>query len=129
MPEQPANEVSPLRLYLDRHIMTRLAEDLARRGYDCLTTQQAGNDRATDEEQLTFATAQRRVIVTYNIRDFAPLHQNWLAIGRQHAGIIVSRQLAGRQYGVLLNRVLRLLAELTAEDLRDNFVHLERFKE
>src|SRR5438094_3603081 len=115
MPEPPANEASPLRLYLDRHVMTRLADDLAQRGYDCLNTQQAGNDRASDEEQLAVATAQSRAIVTYNIRDFAPLHKTWLAAGRSHAGIIVSRQLGGLQYGVLLRRMLRLLSALTAD--------------
>ena len=128
MPESPASEALSLRLYLDRHVMTRLADDLARRGYDCLTTQQAGKDTVSDEEQLAFAAANSRAIVTYNIRDFAPLHEQWLATRRQHAGIIVSRQLGGRQYGVLLGRMLRLLSELEANDMRNNLVHLERFK-
>ena len=129
MPEPPAREALSLRLYLDRHIMTRLAEDLGRRGYDCLTTQEAGKETASKEEQLAFATANSRAIVTYNIRDFAPLHEKRLATGRQHAGIIVSRQLGRRQYGLLLNRVLRLLGELKPDDMRNNLVHLERFKE
>ena len=129
MPEPSASEAFRIRLYLDRHVMTRLAEDLARHGFDCLTTQQAGNDRASDEEQLAFATAQSRAILTYNIRDFAPLHEKWLAAGRSHSGVIVSRQLGARQYGVLLSRMLRLLGALTADDMRNNLVHLERFKE
>lgn len=129
MPDSTGIEALSLRLYLDRHVMTRLAEDLGRSGYDSLTTQQVGNDTASDAEQLEFATTNSRAIVTYNIRDFAPLHENWLASGRQHAGIIVSRQLGGRQYGVLLSRMLRLLSELKADDMRNNFVHLERFKE
>src|SRR5256885_12054116 len=102
MPEPPASDTDRLRLYLDRHVMTRLAADLARQGFDCLTTQAAGNDTATDEAQLAFATAQSRTIFTYNIRDFAPLHETWLATGREHGGIIVSRQLGGRQYRGLL---------------------------
>ena len=109
--------------------MTRLAEDLAAHGYDCLKTQEAGKDTASDEEQLIFAVANRRTILTYNIRDFAPLHQQWVAAGRPHTGIIVSRQLGGRQYGLLLARMLRLVSQLTADDMRNNFVHLERFKE
>ena len=125
-PESPGSEALSLRLYLDRHVMTRLAEDLGRRGYDCLTTQQAGKDTVRDEDQLAFAAANSRAILTYNIRDFAPLHENWLASGRQHAGIIVSRQLGGRQYGILLSR---MLGELKADDMRNNLVHLERFKE
>jgi predicted nuclease of predicted toxin-antitoxin system len=117
-----------VRLYLDRHIMTRLAVDLRGRGYDVVTTQDAGKDTAPDEEQLAFATAQGRVILTFNIRDFAPLHEAWQAAGRSHAGIIVSQQLGGRQYGLLLDRMLRLLNQLSAEEMRGNFVHLEQFK-
>jgi len=64
----------------------------------------------------------------YNIRDFAPLHEQWQAVGRAHAGIIVSQQLGSRQYGLLLQRMLRLLNHLTADEMVSNFVHLEQFK-
>jgi predicted nuclease of predicted toxin-antitoxin system len=128
MPDSPRDESLFIRLYLDRHIMTRLADDLAERGFDCLTTQQAGNDTATDEEQLAFATSQSRAILTFNIRDFATLHQQWQAASRPHAGIIVSRQLGSRQYGSLLARTLRVLTQLTADEMVSNLVHLEQFK-
>jgi predicted nuclease of predicted toxin-antitoxin system len=117
-----------VRLYLDRHVMTRLAVDLRGRGYDVLTTEEAGKDTASDEEQLTFATAERRAILTFNIRDFAPLHEAWQEAQRAHAGIIVSQQLGSRQYGLLLQRMLRLLNHFTSEEMRGNFVHLEQFK-
>ncbi len=117
-----------VRLYFDRHIMTRLAVDLRGRGYDVLTTEAAGKDTAADEEQLAFATAENRAILTFNIRDFAPLHQAWQAAGRSHGGIIVSQQLGSRQYGVLLQRMLRLLNHFTAEEMISNLVHLEQFK-
>ncbi len=118
-----------VRLYLDRHIMTRLAVDLRGRGYDVLTTAEAGKDTASDAEQLAFATAEHRAILTFNIRDFARLHQAWMATGQVHAGIIVSRQLGSRQYGTLLKRVLRLLNDLSGEQMRGNFVHLEQYKD
>src|SRR3954451_8334548 len=123
----PAPEDLYVRLYFDRHIMARLAEDLRSRGFDVLTTEHAGLDTATDEEQLAFATDEGRAILTFNIRDFAPLHARWSAAGRSHAGIIVSRQLGSRQYGVLLQRMLRLLDHFTAEELTGNIVHLELF--
>jgi predicted nuclease of predicted toxin-antitoxin system len=117
-----------VRLYFDRHIMARLAIDLRSRGYDVLTTEEAGLDTASDEEQLAFATGERRAILTFNIRDFAPLHTRWLAAGQSHAGIVVSRQLGSREYGLLLRRMLGLLNHLTAEELTSNIVHLEQFK-
>ena len=128
MSNSPAPEGFFVRLYFDRHIMARLADDLRGRGFDALTTEEAGLDTATDERQLAFATEEGRAILTYNIRDFAPLHRQWLAAGRPHAGIIVSRQLGSRQYGLLLQRMLRLLDQFTAEEMTGNLVHLEQFK-
>jgi predicted nuclease of predicted toxin-antitoxin system len=128
MPDSASLEALFIRLYFDRHIMTRLAVDLRGRGYDVLTTEEAGKDTATDEEQLAFATAEGRAILTFNIRDFAPLHEAWQAAGRAQAGVIVSRQLGSREYGLLLPRMLRLLNHFTAEEMVGNFVHLEQFK-
>src|SRR5579884_4410158 len=115
MADSPGLETLFVRLYLDRHIMRRLALDLRGRGYDVLTTEEAGKDTASDEEQLALATADRRAILTFNIRDFAPLHEAWQAAGRPHAGVIVSQQLGSREYGLLLHRMLRLLDHFTAE--------------
>src|SRR5436190_16949462 len=128
MPDSPKPEALFLRLYLDRHIKKQLAVDLRQRGYDVLTTEEASMDTASDEDQLAFAAKQERAILTFNIRDFAPLHEQWTADARAHAGVIVSQQLGSRQYGVLLSRMLRLLDQMTAEEMRGNFVHLEQFK-
>src|SRR5437773_2235928 len=115
MTDSPGLETLFVRLYLDRHVMTRLAVDLRGRGFDVLTTEEAGKDTASDEEQLAFATADNRAMVTFNIRDFAPLHEQWQTASRVHAGIIVSQQFGSRQYGLLLQRMLRLLNHFTAE--------------
>jgi predicted nuclease of predicted toxin-antitoxin system len=128
MPDSANLEALFLRLYFDRHIMARLAVDLRGRGFDVLRTEEAGKDTASDEEQLAFATTDRRAILTFNIRDFVPLHEQWQAAGRPHAGIVVSQQLGSRQYGLLLQRMLRLLNHFTAEEMVSNFVHLEQFK-
>ncbi len=127
MPDSAGLETVYVQLYLDRHIMTRLAVDLRGRGFDVLTTEEAGKDTAFDEEQLAFATAQSRSILTFNIRDFAPLHEQWQAAGQAHSGITVSQQLGSRQYGLLLQRMLRLLNHFTREEMVSNFVHLEQF--
>ena len=128
MPNTTKSETLFVRLYLDRHIKKQLAVDLRERGFDVLTTEEARMDTAPDEEQLEFAAKENRAILTYNIRDFAPLHQSWFAAGRLPSGIIVSRQLGSRQYGILLARMLLLLDQLSADQIRNNFVHLEQFK-
>ncbi len=77
MPEPVGHEPVFARVYFDRHIMRRPAIDLSDRGFDVLTTEEAGNDTVSDEQQLTFATAERRAILTFNICDFATLHDRW----------------------------------------------------
>jgi hypothetical protein len=84
MPDSPGVEALLVRLYLDRHIMTRLAVDLRERGFDVLTTEEAGQDR--------------------------------------------SQQLGSRQYGLLLQRMLRFLNHFTRDEMTNNLVHLEQFK-
>ncbi|HET6884009.1 MAG TPA: DUF5615 family PIN-like protein [Pirellulales bacterium] len=128
MPDSPELDSLFLRLYFDRHIIARLATDLRGRGFDVLRTEEAGNDTASDEDQLAYSTSANRVVLTFNTGDFANLHEQWIAESRSHAGIIVSRQLGSREYGNLLQRMLRLLNELTADDMINNLVHLERFK-
>ena len=44
MPNSGNPEELFIRLYLDRHVIVRLADDLMERGYDVLTTQQATLD-------------------------------------------------------------------------------------
>jgi predicted nuclease of predicted toxin-antitoxin system len=125
MPDSAELDSLFIRLYLDRHIMARLATDFRGCGFDVLRTEEAGNDTSSDHEQLAFSTAVSRTILTFNTCNFAALHEQWLAGARPHAGIIVSRQL---EYGTLLQRMLRLLNQLTAEDMANNLMHLERFK-
>jgi predicted nuclease of predicted toxin-antitoxin system len=108
MPDSSKTEELFLRLYFDRHIKKQVAVDLWQRGHDVLTTEEASMDTASDEDQLAFAAKEDRAILTFNIRDFAPLHEQWTVDGKAHAGIIVSQRLGSRHYGVLLSRVLRL---------------------
>ena len=128
MPDSPDLETLFVRLYLDRHIMGRLAVDLRGRGYDVVRTEEVGKDTAPDEEQLAFAAAENRAVLTFNICDFAPLHEAWQTAGRTHSCVIVSQQLGRRDYGLLLQRMLRLLNQFTMEEMIGNFVHLEQFK-
>jgi predicted nuclease of predicted toxin-antitoxin system len=117
-----------IRLYLDRHVKPQLAVDLRGRGYDVLTTQEAGLDTATDEDQLVFASRENRAILTFDISHFANLHRQWTEADRRHAGIVVSKQLGSREYGVLLSRVRRMLDRLSADEVRGALVPLEQFK-
>ncbi len=71
-----------IRFPLDENCHRAIADGLRRRGIDATTTPEADLVRATDEEQIAFATSQNRVIFTQD-RDFLRLH----AAGMPHSGI------------------------------------------
>ena len=65
--------------------------------------------------QFEWASAEGRVLVTFNVAHFAELHANWVRQGRHHAGIIVSSQ---RPIGDMVRRLLHLSSTLDAESMR-----------
>lgn len=71
-----------IRFHLDQHIDPGIAEGLRRRNIGVSTTAEAGLMHSSDEEQLAFAQAEGRVIVTRDA-DFLILN----AQGVPHAGI------------------------------------------
>ena len=61
---------------------------LSARGVDILSAHVAGLVAVPDSRHLEHATSLGRVLFTFNTRDFALLHKEWLAAERHHAGII-----------------------------------------
>ena len=53
-----------LKIYTDEHIATAVVLGLRQRGVDAVSTPEAGNLSASDEEQLVYARANERVILT-----------------------------------------------------------------
>ena len=72
----------------------------------------------SDEAQLDWATANGRVIFSFNTRDFYRLHTLRLEKGMSHGGIILAPQ---QRYsiGELMRGVLKLTSTLTAEEMID----------
>ena len=71
-----------IRYFFDQHIQSAVADGLRLQGIDVLTAQDAGRCGMDDADQLQFAAAQTRVVLTYD-PDFLVL----AASGAQHAGI------------------------------------------
>jgi hypothetical protein len=113
--------VSRPKIYLDEDVYAAVAVGLRRRGFDVLTTIEAGRRSCGDGEQLRFASAEGRVLVTFNRGDFARLHGEHLASGEQHCGVIVSRQ-AG--IGPVVRALSRLLGGISAASLGNRFIWL-----
>lgn len=115
-----------MNFYLDEDIKPLLADMLRNRGIDCLAAREAGTLGQSDHEQLTFATFHNRAIITFNIVDYLGLAVTWAAESREHAGIIVSDQLPLPE---LLRRLLRLIAHHQDQDLHNQVLWLQNYKD
>ena len=72
----------PVRFYLDQHMSHALTSGLRARGIDVLTALETGRCGLPDSDQLAFATAEGRVMVSFDT-DCLALH----GTGVSHAGI------------------------------------------
>ena len=111
-------------LYLDEDLSRhQLTGALRSRGFDVLTSFDAGMNGQSDDAQLAFAASDGRVLVTFNARDFARLHGDWLRAGRSHAGIVVVPQQL-YSTGEIVRRLLRMAA---ARDTSVGLFYLSNF--
>jgi hypothetical protein len=78
-----------IKLYSNENFPMDIVRELRRLGYDVLTSYEAGqaNQGIPDEDVLTFATQQERVVITLNREDFIALHRS----GIPHNGIIICK--------------------------------------
>ena len=114
-----------IRVYLDEDIPFSFAQALLNRGVDVLQTQLVGNTGKTDSEQLEYAIAKGRTILTHNKKHFILLHNEFLHSDRSHKGIIITDQLP---VGMLLKRFMRLWFSLSAEDMNNRLEFLSAWK-
>ena len=101
-----------LRFHLDENVDDAIATGLRGRGIDVTTTVESGLGGVPDEQQLSFALNQERVIVTYD-DDLLVLH----ASGAKHAGIAFST-LRTRSIGQLIRKLVSLSRHYDPPDMR-----------
>src|SRR5439155_17839171 len=94
-----------------------LTRALRTRGVDVISAFEAGMIERRDEEHLDYASAQGRVLCTFNIADFYRLHGEFLRTGKTHAGMILVQQ---QRYTLReeLRRILKLIASRSAEAMQ-----------
>ena len=116
-------------LYTDEDVTSELAPAIRTRGLKAQSAAEAGLLDVDDAAQLAYATGQGSAILTYNARDFLLLARQYADAGRSHAGIIISfEQYSRREFGELLRLILRLLNELTADEMHNRVVYLQQFR-
>ena len=114
-------------LYLDEDIQSNaLIEALRSRGMDVLTTAEAGMSHARDDEQLAFAATRKRVLLTFNIADFAKVHSRFLDSHGEHAGIILVQQQKWGP-GELARRIIRVLTMVPGQSMRNQLLFISNW--
>lgn len=108
-----------IELFLDEDVHSGLAHALRKRGYDVIHAQELDRKGRSDSDQLLFAIQQERCLFTFNVKDFAILHNQLTKSRQEHWGIIVSKQLPFRE---TISRLLRLLQRNAKETMKN---HLE----
>ena len=119
-----------IKLYLDADITAAplLASSLRERGFDVISAVEVGNDALSDVAQFEYAISQQRVLVTFNIKDFVPLAEQFYVEGRQFSGLIVSPQIKGAQFSLLLRLILNLLHRVDDVSMQNAIHFLQSFQ-
>ncbi len=103
-----------IKILLDEDVWAGLALALRQAGYDAVSVHELKRQGLPDEEQMAFAVAEERAILTHNIQDFVPLVTDYFERDLAHFGVIVARHF---EKGLLVRRTLALLETLTPETL------------
>ncbi|MBP9501192.1 MAG: DUF5615 family PIN-like protein [Candidatus Promineofilum sp.] len=105
--------MSRIRFYVDEHIARAVVNGLRRRDIDVVMPGDVNRRGYPDDEQLAFATAEGRVIVTKD-HDYLRLH----ATGVAHMGIAFVS--ADATIGGIIRGLTLLYQVLEAEGMRDH---------
>jgi hypothetical protein len=101
-----------LKLFLDAHISARrIASALRKHGHDVRSAdEERALDGWTDERLLELATAEGRIMVTFNARDFARIVRTWADIGRSHSGCLIFVGIRHGEFALIIRRLHDTLA-------------------
>lgn len=103
-------------LYLDEDVNVLIAELLQAKGFDAITARDAGQLRATDAEQLTYAVGEARTLVTHNRTDFEELVRAYFDAGQRHHGVIFAVRRSPQE---VARRLVAILNHVTADEMQN----------
>lgn len=116
-----------IRLYFDEDSMDRMVlRALRERNLDLLAANEVGMLNQLDQTHLDYATANDRVLCSFNRGDFMRIHTSYLRQGKEHAGIILAPQ---QRYSVgeYMRRLLLLMEARSAEEMRNRVEFLSNW--
>ena len=107
------------RFFADEDFDTEIGQTLAQLGHDLdgVVNRGLGNKGTTDDEVLTLAAGEGRILLTHNRRHFVRLHR----IAPSHAGIVVCSQRGPpEEMAGTIDRLLRELGSFAGRLVRVN---------
>jgi uncharacterized protein with PIN domain len=100
-----------VRFLLDANLSgRRVARGLRSAGHDVLALSEHPELEGFDDpDVLALASEERRILITGNSKDFAPLLREWAEAGRHHAGCILVWTLGHHEFQALVKAICQLL--------------------
>jgi hypothetical protein len=100
-----------LRLLLDAHVSRpRVGRRLEAKGHEVRALDQEQElEGLDDDEVLSMACVEERILVTHNVRDFPAILREWAAAGRSHTGVILVYGIDHREFDVIVRGIERCL--------------------
>jgi hypothetical protein len=114
-----------IRLYLDVNIHHWLTSDLASRGFDAVHALDLGHERWSDEAHLRWASADGRVLLSFDRGDYQRIATDWVRQGVMHAGIILCKAPPRLPAITFHRRLLAILDHMTSDEMIDQIRWLD----
>ena len=98
-----------MRFLLDAHVSgPRVGQRLTAAAYEVRALdQELALEGLDDDEVLSLAVAEERILVTHNVRDFPAILREWAAAERSHAGVILIYGIDHREFDVIVRGIER----------------------
>jgi hypothetical protein len=102
-------------LRLERHPLLRfreggIAKRLRERDHDVISVGERPDlISAEDETLLALSAAEKRALLTNNVRDFVPIATRWVGEGRTHYGLVLALRRSRNTIGAYARAINRLL--------------------
>jgi Domain of unknown function (DUF5615) len=100
-----------VKLFLDAHVSGRRIATSLREQHDVRAADEERElDGWEDEQLLALATDEGRVMVTFNVGDFARITTEWAAAGTSHAGCLLIVGIDHAEFGLILRVIEHALS-------------------
>ena len=105
-----------IELYLDEDVHVLVADLIRARGFEALTTRDAGQLQNTDPQQLAYAINHHLTLLRNNRVDFERLAQEYFNRDKKHYGIILAVRHPPQE---IARRLLIILNKVTADEMEN----------